>query len=180
LECQRRVSARQNLALSTIATQISAFSEEQDVDEIPAPVQTLLAFALDRQADYNSSLCRWVATGEFIGDTFGRQSISMTSDFCEVSLLSLSTGGLSGACDWIVDVLERGAIDAGIGGHVEKASAAAHPLPSDSVNAVITDPQYYDAVPYSHLADFFTYGCGGRLENFILNCSRARRLQKMR
>ena len=40
-------------------------------------------------------------------------------------------------------------------GHVESASAVAHPLPSDSANAFITDPPYYDAVPYSHLADFF-------------------------
>jgi len=148
-------SERQNLALSTIATRISALSEKQEVDEIAAPVQTLLAFALDRQADYNSSLCRWVATGEFIGNTFGRQAIPMMWDFCEVSPLSLSTGGFSGACEWIVNVLEREAIDAGVGGHVASASAAAHPLPSDSVNAVITDPPYYDAVPYSHLADFF-------------------------
>jgi len=35
----------------------------QAEDEIAVPVQTLLAFALDRQADYNSSLCRWVAAG---------------------------------------------------------------------------------------------------------------------
>jgi adenine-specific DNA methylase len=148
-------SERQKLALSTIAARISTLSEKQDVDEIAAPVQTLLAFALDRQADYNSSLCRWVATGEFIGNTFGRQAIPMMWDFCEVSPLSLSTGGFSGACEWIVNVLEREAIRTGMGGHVTSASAAEHPLPSDSADAVITDPPYYDAVPYSHLADFF-------------------------
>ena len=148
-------SERQNLALATIATRISALSEKQEVEEIAAPVQTLLAFALDRQADYNSSLCRWVSTGEFVGNTFGRQAIPMMWDFCEVSPLSLSTGGFSGACEWIANVLEREARAAVLGGHVENASAAAHPLPSDSADAVITDPPYYDAVPYSHLADFF-------------------------
>ena len=30
-----------------------------------------------------------------------------------------------------------------------------HPLPDDSVNAFITDPPYYDAVPYAFLSDFF-------------------------
>jgi len=122
---------------------------------IAAPVQTLLAFALDRQADYNSSICRWVAAGEFIGNTFGRQAIPMVWDFCEVCPLSLSTGGFSGACNWIVNVLEREAISENVPGHVESASAAAYPLPSDSADAFITDPPYYDAVPYSHLADFF-------------------------
>jgi adenine-specific DNA methylase len=148
-------SARQNLALSTIARHIKALSEKQEVSEIATPVQTLLAFALDRQADYNSSICRWVAAGEFIGNTFGRQAIPMVWDFCEVSPLSLSTGGFSGACAWIVNVLEREAISGGVVGQTVNASAAAHPMPSDSADAFITDPPYYDAVPYSHLSDFF-------------------------
>ncbi|HET8892040.1 MAG TPA: DUF1156 domain-containing protein [Candidatus Angelobacter sp.] len=148
-------TARQNLALATIASHIRALPEKQDLREIAVPVQTLLAFALDRQADYNSSICRWVPAGEFIGNTFGRQAIPMVWDFCEVSPLSLSTGGFSGACDWIVNVLEREAISGSMGGQVENASATAHPLPSDSADAFITDPPYYDAVPYAHLADFF-------------------------
>jgi putative DNA methylase len=148
-------SHRQNLGLAIIASHIKALSEKQEVTEIATPVQTLLAFALDRQADYNSSICRWVAAGEFIGNTFGRQAIPMVWDFCEVSPLSLSTGGFSGACEWIVNVLEREALSGGVVGHVESASATAHPLPSDSAEAFITDPPYYDAVPYSHLADFF-------------------------
>jgi putative DNA methylase len=148
-------TARQNLALASIANRIGNLSQEQDVDEIAAPVQTLLACALDRQADYNSSICRWVAAGEFIGNTFGRQAIPMVWDFCEVSPLSLSTGGLSGAIEWIVNVLEREIRGMYMSGHVERASATAHPLPSDSADALITDPPYYDSVPYSHLADFF-------------------------
>jgi putative DNA methylase len=148
-------SARQNLALATIATSIKSLSQVQEVSEIATPVQTLLAFALDRQADYGSSICRWVPAGEFIGNTFGRQAIPMVWDFCEVCPLSLSTGGFAGAIDWILNVLEREAKSASPVGHVEIASAAAHPLPSDFADAFIIDPPYYDAVPYSHLADFF-------------------------
>jgi hypothetical protein len=40
-------------------------------------------------------------------------------------------------------------------GHVECCSAAQHTLPSDSANAIITDPPYYDSVPYAYLSDFF-------------------------
>ncbi len=37
----------------------------------------------------------------------------------------------------------------------EQATATAHPLPNDSAAAFVTDPPYYDAVPYSDLSDFF-------------------------
>ena len=30
-----------------------------------------------------------------------------------------------------------------------------HPLPDDSAHAFVTDPPYYDAVPYADLSDFF-------------------------
>ena len=40
-------------------------------------------------------------------------------------------------------------------GHAERASATSHPLPDDIASAFITDPPYYDSVPYAELSDFF-------------------------
>src|SRR5262249_15383126 len=40
-------------------------------------------------------------------------------------------------------------------GQAEKATATAHPLPTDSAQAIITDPPYYAAIPYADLSDFF-------------------------
>ena len=40
-------------------------------------------------------------------------------------------------------------------GHAQLASATAHPLPDDAAHAFVTDPPYYDAVPYAYLSDFF-------------------------
>ena len=34
-------------------------------------------------------------------------------------------------------------------------SATQHTLPDDSADAVVTDPPYYDSVPYADLSDFF-------------------------
>ena len=42
-----------------------------------------------------------------------------------------------------------------VSGHVEQASATNHPLPDDAAAAFVTDPPYYDAVPYAYLSDFF-------------------------
>lgn len=148
-------STRQSLALACLSAKVREGANHFKTDSIVVAVQTLLAFAVDRQADYNSSVCRWVAAGEFIGNTFGRQAIPMVWDFCEVSPLSESTGGFSGAFEWIAAVLEREAKASHFSGTVESASATLNPLPSDSAHAFITDPPYYDAVPYAHLADFF-------------------------
>lgn len=35
------------------------------------------------------------------------------------------------------------------------ASATENPLPSDSAQLLVTDPPHFDAIPYSHLSDFF-------------------------
>jgi adenine-specific DNA methylase len=40
-------------------------------------------------------------------------------------------------------------------GDARCASATEHPLPDQAAQAVITDPPYYDAVPYAYLSDFF-------------------------
>jgi adenine-specific DNA methylase len=148
-------SSRQKLAIATLATAIKKCSEDHKTDHMSIAVKTLLACALDRQADYNSSVCRWVAAGEFVGNTFGRQAIPMVWDFCEVSPFSQSTGGFSGAIEWIANVIEREAPTGYSAGQAESASATLNPLPSDSAHAFITDPPYYDAVPYAHLSDFF-------------------------
>jgi len=151
-------SARQTLCLTTLAgivARLDARIGTKEDKDFSKAVRTLLAFAVDRQADYNSSICRWVATGEFIGNTFGRQAIPIIWDFCEVSPLSESTGGFSGACDWIFNVLKREAVSGTHGGQVESASATRHPLPSDSADAFITDPPYYHAIAYATLSDFF-------------------------
>jgi putative DNA methylase len=38
---------------------------------------------------------------------------------------------------------------------VHRGSATANPLPDSSVDAVISDPPYYDNIPYADVSDFF-------------------------
>jgi adenine-specific DNA methylase len=151
-------TTRQTLALGTFVRLIRRLDEQigkkTDAAFVSA-IQTVLALAVGRLADYSSSLCRWVAAGEFIGNTFGRQALPMMWDFCEVYPGSDSTGGFPGACDWITAVLNRETAASLHAGQVQVASATAHPLPDDSANAIVTDPPYYDAVPYAFLSDFF-------------------------
>ncbi len=135
-------SARQKLALMSLARLVA---------EQPNP--RVHALALDRLADYSSSLCRWVPNGEFIGNTFGRQALPMIWDFCEVNPFSPATGGYPGALEWVANVM--GASPISRVGQVESASAASSPLPDSSCAVWFTDPPYYDSVPYSYISDFF-------------------------
>ena len=125
------------------------------VDGLAEAVATCLALALGRQADATSSLCRWHLTGEKHAATFGRQALGMVWDFSEVPVLSDMTGGFPGALEWVEKVLSANAATSSVAGHIEQASATVHPLPDDAAAAFVTDPPYYDAVPYAYLSDFF-------------------------
>ena len=150
-------SSRQALSLITLAGLVREVPKRigQIDPGFAKAVQTILALAVDRQADASSSLGRWHTSGEKHTATFGRQALGMVWDFSEVNVLSEATGGFDGALQWVAKVCDANANVIPRTGVVAQASATHHPLPDDSVDAVITDPPYYDAVPYAHLSDFF-------------------------
>jgi putative DNA methylase len=88
-------------------------------------------------------------------DMFGRQAIPMVWDFAEAYPFSQSTGDLGQYIDSFSAVLETLIKVQATSGTVQQASATEHPLPDDCVDAFITDPPYYDAIPYADLSDFF-------------------------
>jgi putative DNA methylase len=145
---------RQALTIATLAQLVSAVSKRVSDVELGAAVSAVLACAVDRQAEHLSSLCRWNSSGQKMQATFGRQALPMMWDFCEANPFGGSVGSFDGLLECVLGPLDlhRAFVRSG---HVELASATAHPLPSDSVQVLFTDPPYYDAVPYAHLADFF-------------------------
>ena len=148
---------RQLLALTALVRNVRRvlkFYPDSEYDLAKA-VTTCLALAIDRQADYGSSLCRWGSSRESVGNTFARQAIPMVWDFCEAVVTSESTGGFRSACEWITNVIAREARTCKHTGQCQQASAIAHPLPDDLGSAVITDPPYYFSVQYGDLSDFF-------------------------
>jgi adenine-specific DNA methylase len=163
-------TSRQSLALATLGGLIKEaarkLSEHGD-SEFAIAVQTCLALAVNRLADRGSSLCRWdpTPTASGIINTFSRQAIPMMWDFAEGNPLEQKSGGWLPTLEWIALVVENGfkVIQTA---YVEKASATRVPLPDDSVDALVTDPPYYDAVPYAHLSDFFYV----QLKRSVSNC----------
>jgi adenine-specific DNA methylase len=148
---------RQAILMTTLVRLIE--QEYQDLalsdKEFAKAVATCLTLAAGKVAQYNSSCCRWKPTGETIVDMFGRQAIPMVWDFTEAYPFSNSTGDIAQYIEAISLVIENliGVFDKP--GTVFQGSATDLVLPDDSVDAYITDPPYYDAIPYADLSDFF-------------------------
>jgi adenine-specific DNA methylase len=77
----------------------------------------------------------------------------MIWDFVEINPLAHS-GGWTGAYEDIATVIETNKVINEIG-QAEQCSATNHILADDCVSALITDPPYYDSIPYADLSDFF-------------------------
>jgi putative DNA methylase len=123
-------------------------------DSLKRAVATLLALACDRLVNALNRTCYWNATGPKMQTGFARQAIPMLWDYCEANPFGGSVGSWASMEDCVANVFKY--IDEPGGcGDATQCSATQHSLPDDSVDAVVTDPPYYDAVPYADLSDFF-------------------------
>ena len=150
-------TVRQQLCVLTFAKAVREsmrLIREVSGVELSKAVSTVLAILADRTADYNSSCCMWESGGEFIKSTFSRQGIPLVWDFCELAPFGEASGSPSGALDWILGVLEAIA-SCGLPAIVARGSATALLWGNGTLDAVITDPPYYDNVPYANISDFF-------------------------
>jgi adenine-specific DNA methylase len=148
---------RQALALSVFVEKVAQVSSSNPDKAFSGSVQSCLALVLGRLADRCSSLCRYDPSPNMSGinNTFSRQALPMIWDFGEGDPTSERSGGWSQGLGWLLAALEHESKGHKRPGQVANASACEHPLPDDSATALVTDPPYYDAVPYADLSDFF-------------------------
>ena len=107
-----------------------------------------------KQLDYCNGLCSWYTQNEQITHLFNRFAIPIKWDFAETSPL----GGASGSWESMLKSVTR-SIDTAVA--VDNLTIP----PTVSCNSaigvsgrfdvIVTDPPYYDAIPYSDCMDFF-------------------------
>jgi putative DNA methylase len=114
-------------------------------------VSLYLGFAVDKAADYWSTICTWHSSKELIRNTFGRQGIAMTWDYAETNCFSESAGNISSGLEWSQKVLCT--LPASVPGFTDQADAQTQSLSKGKV--VSTDPPYYDNIGYADLSDYF-------------------------
>lgn len=114
-------------------------------------VEVYLAFAVDKGANYWSSLCAWHQTRYGVVSTFGRQALPMVWDYAEANPISNSSGNILLGVEQASKMIE--ALGIGVAGVASQTDASTQSISESKV--VSTDPPYFDNVPYADLSDFF-------------------------
>jgi putative DNA methylase len=152
-------NARQQLALMTFAQKVRKAHGrmvEAGLDrEFAKAISTFLALTFDKLAMFTSNICLWKSdTIQARPSIAIRQAIQMVWDYFEMNPIS----GVSASWPNLIEVCMDSMLAVPTGGSfavVSQGSATTLNAADASFDAVITDPPYYDSVPYSHLSDFF-------------------------
>ncbi len=129
--------------------------KEIDLSDFGNAVMSYLGIILNRSADKGSSLARWNNAGEKIEATFARQALPMLWDFAEINFFSGVNGDWTSNRDWVLRYIKTNPATATSKVLIRRASATELPFENESLDAVLTDPPYYNSVPYADLSDFF-------------------------
>jgi len=148
-------SSRQLLALTTFCRYAKEYTVEANDTNFSTACNSIFAIVIDRLADLNASLCVWQINTPNTAHVFGRWALPITWDFGEVNPLAGAGGSPESAIGRLLRNIEYLSSAQNCTGQVAQCSADSHVLPNGSVEAYITDPPYYDAIPYSDILDFF-------------------------
>ena len=150
-------SNRQLLALGEFVRALRELPTE--LADYPAEwreaIATMCLPIISRMADRGSTLATWTNNPEQIRSTFARFALPITWDFSESAPLSDTTGGFVQSVDWVFKVYEHLQNSAPPGQIGQSNCASATDNLPDGIDVIVTDPPYYDAIPYSDLMDFF-------------------------
>jgi len=123
--------------------------------EYASALATYLALIVDMQAAFSNVGARWENTSQLVKQIFARQALPIMWDYAEVNPFSGSTGTISAGMTYYVSVLHQAALLQEAATVVQGSAAAVSSFSTDGMAAVVTDPPYYDNVPYADLSDFF-------------------------
>lgn len=149
---------RQLLALMTFVKWVRLAHEKMMQqgyeEEFGKAIATYLSLGVTKVANRGSNLGVYHTGRETIKSPISNGRLPMCWDFPETNLIGSGSGNRSAGLDWTIKTLPNLAEISGV------AVAKRYPsqkldLPDSSLDAVITDPPYFDSVPYADLSDFF-------------------------
>lgn len=150
-------TSRQLVALGTFVKAVRAAPQAMEKEGLPSDVVLAiwpyLSLAVDRMANRGSTQCIWNMPAEKIEQTFARFALPILWDFAEANSLGDASGNYEGEIEWVHLVIQHLMLAATEAPHVIHGSAKT--VECSKLDVVVTDPPYYDAIPYSDLMDFF-------------------------
>jgi len=150
---------RQGLGLSVFANIICTSKFEMLSGRVTKDyadvIVTYLTMAFDRLVDQSATLVTWIYQIEAISHVFTRQALGMIWDYAESNMFNDGGGGFASGIGWVIRTIKKTSQTADTSAILHRGDAARLPYDNAKFDAVVTDPPYYDAVPYADLSDFF-------------------------
>lgn len=151
-------TSRQLLALGTLVRQIRGVTATSDASLPPEwreAVAAFLAVLFDKTADYSSTVCTWAVSRELTRGTFARFALPITWDVSETPITNEVGGSVASQLDWIGRYIDLAIVATGASPAPTVTRCSAVRAQDTLLDAIVTDPPYYDAIPYSDCMDFF-------------------------
>jgi adenine-specific DNA methylase len=129
----------------------------EKLKQIEPNIRTVLAWLVARQADYNSRMTSWRANTLGVMHTMSYKSIRVSWDYVEVNPFAKGSGSLWKALYDVLDgfVFLTYAMNGAGPFEPVLGSAMRLPFPDKSIKYVVTDPPYFDSIPYAESYDFY-------------------------
>lgn len=158
-EWQKLFTARQLVALGALVKAVREMHQHPLMHsyggEVRNALTASLATVVDKVADRGSTVCSWTVGWDKIRNTFARFALQMTWDFAESVVIEDTSGGLPGAIEWLARYIEHAVQFAAKAPPPAVLRRSATVAAEGDADVIVTDPPYYDAIPYSDLMDFF-------------------------
>lgn len=165
-------NARQQLALLTFMEKIRSNDEAIAEDcgrvveaagaagivphELKSALTAWLAIVADRFVRYSTNQCVWDNTTECVMQVFNQgQSLPFRWEYMEQAPFSDAGAALQTCIDRVVRCIEPLSFRPVEAAVCRSASAVDLRIADGAVDAILTDPPYYDNIPYADLSDFF-------------------------
>jgi putative DNA methylase len=146
---------RQLLCLLTFVSILRKAQSQVAVDERWVAIASSLGCWINRLADFESMMCTLKPGGERgVVHSFTRPAIPMVWDCAEANPFGTDSANAAGLFEYLLSAIKAAEVSTRAA-TVKRGSAASISLSSDTLDAVITDPPYYDNVPYADVSDFF-------------------------
>ena len=147
-------TSRQLASYAVLISILRSIPKRTSSDDMPQCILGYLLCVLGKQLDYCNGLCSWYTQNEQITHLFNRFALPIKWDFAESSPI----GGASGSWESMLKSVTK-SIDTAIAmpNLVTQPTVSCSSAISISgqFDVIITDPPYYDAIPYSDSMDFF-------------------------
>ncbi len=163
-------NSRQKHALITFVEKVREVANSQWAianRDYAKAVLSYLALGLNMTAAFTNTLARWENTSEAIKQLYSRQALPILWDYAEANPFSKSSGSYETGFEYYFKVINHCSkiyiqkspspisYPQSPFSTITQSSATSLPYADNYFDAVITDPPYYDNVPYSYLSDFF-------------------------